>query len=61
MLFDQALKRKLSQLARVYDPNCVFELWTQIAKNRKGRDYSGGWKWTPDMTIEETFSSLDDY
>ena len=26
-LFDQALKMKISQLARKYDPNLVFELW----------------------------------
>jgi len=32
-LFDQALKIKISQLARKYDPNLVFDLWAQIATN----------------------------
>ena len=60
-LFDQALKRKLSQLARKYDPDLVFDLWTRIAKDKDGWDYFNGWKWKPDMTLEETFASLDDY
>lgn len=60
-LFDQALKMKISQLARKYDPNLVVELWIQIAKNGGGKDYFNKWKWKPDMTLAQAFSSLDDY
>ena len=60
-LFNQALKKKFSQLAKKNDPNHVFELWTQIAKKNGGRDYFSGWKWTSDMTIRETLDSLEKY
>ena len=60
-LFDQALKMKISQLARKYDPNLVLELWIQIAKKGDGKDYFNKWKWKPDMTLAQAFSSLDDY
>jgi len=60
-LFEQGLKRKLSQLSREYDPKLVFEVWAQITKTNGGRDYFGGWKWMPDMTLEETLTSLDEY
>jgi hypothetical protein len=56
-LFDQAFKRKLSQLARASDPN----LWSQIASNKVDREYFCRWKWRPDMTVKETLGSLDDY
>jgi hypothetical protein len=56
-LFDQALKRKLSQLARASDPN----LWSQIASNKVDREYFSRWKWRLDMTVKETLGSLDDY
>jgi hypothetical protein len=56
-LFDQALKRKLSQLARTSDPN----LCSQIASNEVDREYFSRWKWRPDMTVKETLGSLDDY
>jgi hypothetical protein len=60
-LFDQALKMKISQLARKYDPNFVFELWAQIATNGGRKAYFSKWKWKPDMTLTEAFSSLADY
>jgi len=56
-LFDQALKRKLSQMARTSGPN----LCSQIASNKVGREYFSHWKWRPDMTVKETLGSLDDY
>jgi hypothetical protein len=58
-VFDQALKMKISQLARKYDPNLVFELWAQIAANGGRKAYFRRWKWKPDMTLTEAFSSLD--
>ena len=60
-LFDQALKMKLSKLARKIDPSLVFELWTQLAQNGKIKDYFREWKWTPEMTLAEAFGSMDDY
>ncbi len=60
-LFDQALKRKLSQWARGYAPTPVFKLWIQKLKKMGGREYFKGWKWTPDMTVRETIRSLEDY
>jgi hypothetical protein len=60
-IFEQALKERLSKLARKYDPNLVYQLWSQIAKNGEGRDYFSRWKWKADMTVAETMSSLDDH
>ncbi len=60
-LFEQALKRKLAQWSREYDPILVSKLRTQIGQNKGDGDCFNGWKWTPDMTVKETFCSLDDY
>ena len=60
-LFDLALKMKISQLARIYDPNLVFEPWARIATNGGRKAYFRRWKWKPDMTLTEAFSSLDNY
>jgi hypothetical protein len=60
-IFDQALKEKLSKLARTYDPDLVSQLWTQIAKNGEGKEYFSRWKRKPEMTVAETMSSLDDH
>jgi hypothetical protein len=60
-IFDQALKEKISQLAREYDPNLVSQLWTQIARNGEEKDFFSRWQWKPDMTVAETMSSLDDH
>jgi len=60
-LFNQAIKKKLSQLAKKHDPDQVFELWAQIAKKNEGQDYFSGWRWTSDMTIRETLDSLEKY
>jgi hypothetical protein len=60
-LFDQALKGKISQLARKYDPNLVFELWTQIVKTDGIKTHYRKWLWKPDLTIMEALDCLDDY
>ena len=60
-LFDQALKMKISQLARKYDPNLVFDLWAQIAATGGSKAYYRKWNWKPDMTLLEALSSLDDH
>jgi hypothetical protein len=60
-LFDQALKMKISQLARKYDPNLVFDLWAQIATKGGSKAYYRRWNWKPDMTLLEALRSLDDH
>jgi len=60
-MFDAAFKEKISQLSREYDPNLVFELWSQMASTGGVKDYFRKWKWTPDMTIAEAVSSLENY
>jgi hypothetical protein len=40
-LFDQAVKMKISQLARKNDPKLVFDLWAQIATNGESKAYLG--------------------
>jgi hypothetical protein len=52
---------KLSQLARRYDPNLVFELWTQLAKNDEVMAHFSNWRWKSDMTITEALDCLDDF
>ena len=60
-MFDAALKEKINQLARKYDPGLVFELWTRMAKTGCIKPYfcKGGWKLN--MTITEAIDCLDDY
>jgi hypothetical protein len=60
-LFDQALKRKLSQLARNFNPNLVFDLWTQIVKTDGIKTCLRKWIGKPDLTITEALDCLDDY
>ena len=60
-MFDAAMKEKMNQLARKYDPSLVFELWTRIAKNGCIKPYFCKWRWKPDMTISEAIDCLDDY
>jgi len=52
-LFEQALKMKISQLGKKYDPNLVFELWTQIVKIDGIKAYFRKWILKPDLTIME--------
>ncbi len=60
-LFDQALKVKISKLARKYDEDLVFRLWAQMAKiNTKKKSKIDQWIWKPDMTLMEAMDHLDD-
>ena len=60
-LFDQAVRMKLSQLARKNDPDLIFKLWTQIVKIDEIKTYFRKWVWKPDLTITEALDCLDDY
>ncbi len=60
-MFDAALKEKMNQLARKYDHDLVFELWTRIVKFGHLKTYFGKWRWKPSMTILEAMECLDDY
>jgi hypothetical protein len=60
-IYDAALKFKLSQLAREYDPNLVFELWTQFARTDGVKTCFSKRGWNPDMTITEALDRLDDF
>ena len=60
-MFDAALKEKMNQLARKYDPGLVFELWTRMAKTGCIKPYFCKWRWKPNMTITEAIDCLDDY
>ncbi len=60
-LFDHAIKIQISKLARKYDPDLVFKLWTQMAKiNTKKKSKIDKWLWKPDMTLREAMDRLDD-
>jgi hypothetical protein len=60
-LLEQALKMKISHLAKKYDPNFFFELWPQIVKIDGIKAYFRKWIWKPDLTIMEAFDCLDEY
>ena len=60
-MFDAALKEKMNQMARKYDPDLVLELWARIEKFDHLKSYFGKWRWKPDMTIMEAMECLDDY
>ncbi len=59
-LFDQALKLKISKLARKYDKDLVFKLWAQMAKINTKKAHIDKWLWKPDMTLMEAMDRLDD-
>ena len=50
-MFDAALKEKMNQLARKYDPGLVFELWTRMAQTGCIEPYFCKGKWKPNMTL----------
>lgn len=52
---------KISLLAKKYDPNLFFELWTQIGKIDGIEAYFRKWIWKPDLTIMEAFDCLDEH
>jgi hypothetical protein len=60
-LFEQALKMKISQLAKKYDSNLIFELWNQIVKLDGIKAHFRKWIWKPDLTIMEALDCLDEY
>ncbi len=60
-MFDAALKKKISQMARKYDHNLVFEFWTHIVKNAGAKNHFSKWEWKPEMTIGQALDCLDDY
>jgi hypothetical protein len=60
-LFDQALKMRISRMARKYDPALVFNLWVQIAKIGEVKLDFSRWRWEPDLTITAALDCLDNY
>lgn len=60
-MFDAALKEKMNLLARKYDHDLVFQLWTRVAKTGCVKSYFCKWRWKPNMTIMEGMDCLDDY
>jgi len=60
-MYETALRMKLSHLAKKYDSNLVFELWTQLAKNDGVMAHFSNWRWKADMTITEALDCLDDF
>ncbi len=60
-MFAAALKEKMNQLARKYDPALVFELWTRMAKNGCIKPCFCKGRWEPNTTISEAIDCLDDY
>ena len=60
-MFDAALKERLSQLARKYDPELLFEIWARVVKAGGGRACLGKPEWDQKMTIEQVLDCLDEY
>jgi hypothetical protein len=60
-MFEAALKEKLSELARKYDPGLILEIWTQILKGGGVKACVGKAEWNQKMTIEQALDCLDDY
>jgi hypothetical protein len=60
-MFQAALKTKLSQLARKYDYDLVFQPWRQLVKTDGVKTYFCKWRWNPGMTLREALECLDDY
>ena len=60
-MFDAALKEKINLLARIYDHDLVFGLWTQLVKIGALKIYFCKWRWKPNMTMSEAMDCLDDY
>ena len=60
-MFEAALKERLSQLARKYDPELLFEIWTRIVEAGGVMVCLGNGEWNEKMTIEQALGCLDEY
>ncbi len=60
-MFEAALKEKLSQLARKYNPELVLEIWTRILKAGGVKACLGNGGYDQKMTIAQALDCLDDY
>lgn len=56
-MFRAAWKEKFSQLARLYDPKLVFQIWAELAKD----EWFKKCDWKPKMTIEQALKRLDEH
>lgn len=61
-MFEAALKEKFSQFVRKYDPNLIFEIWTQIIRGGgiQGR-LPPKEEWDQKVTIKQALDCLDGY
>jgi len=60
-MFDVGIKEKFSQLARKYNCEVVWEVWTQVVKGGGAKKYFGKGEWVTEMTVQQALSLLDDY
>ncbi len=60
-MFEAALKEKLSELARKYDPGLVLEIWTRILKGGGVKACLGKGEWNEKMTSAQALDCLDNY
>ena len=60
-MFDVGIKEKFSQLARKYNCEVVWEVWTQVVKGGGAKKYFGKGEWVTEMTIQQALSLLEDY
>jgi len=60
-MFEAALKERLCQLARKYDPELLFEIWARIVRNGGVKACVGKGEWDQKMTIEQILDRLDEY
>jgi hypothetical protein len=60
-MFDTALKDLMNTMARKYDYDLVFKLWTEILTTDVVKTQFSKDKWQSDMTISEAMDCLDDY
>jgi len=58
-MFQAALKEKFSQFARKYDPQIVFEVWTEIMGKEGNSFYFQKCGWIAEMTIQKALDGLD--
>ncbi len=58
-MFHAALKEKFSRFARKYDPQVVFEVWTEIMASHGEFAYFQKCGWKAEMTIERALDGLD--
>jgi hypothetical protein len=59
-MFAAAMREKISQLARNYGQETMFQSWVEYVKERRGKGQALEGRWDPDLSLAEALDILDE-